>query len=86
MAHRFFTTCSALNINNQVIGVEPTRFRYLELKYLQDAVKKASFVSAEKVLNLIRIQKDQHEINAMRQAAIIAQNALQQTLGYVKLG
>ena len=82
----FVQACSALNITNQTIGVEPTRFRYLELKYLQDAVKEVKFVSAEKLLGLIRMQKDQVEIDAMRKAALIAQNALSETLPFIKIG
>ena len=82
----FVQACSALNITNQTIGVEPTRFRYLELKYLQDAVKEVTFVSAEQLLGLIRMQKDQVEIDAMRKAALIAQNALSETLPFIKIG
>jgi len=82
----FSQACASLNITRQIIGVEPTRFRYLEFKFLQDTVANASFTSAENLLSLVRMQKDQDEINAMRQAALIAQNALLKTLAFAKIG
>ena len=82
----FQQACNYLGLSNPTIGVEPTRFRYLELKFLQNAIEKPSFTSAETLLSLIRMQKDQNEIDAMRKAALIAQNALSETLALVKMG
>ena len=68
------------------IGVEPNRLRFMELTYLQNAASRAVFVSAEPILNQLRIQKDAEEIAAMQQAAVIAQNALHATLPFIHPG
>jgi len=68
------------------IGVEPTRLRVLELRYMEQALAEASFVSAEDSLSALRICKDANEVAAMRKAVQIAQEALQATLPVVKAG
>ncbi|MRR29144.1 aminopeptidase P family protein, partial [bacterium] len=75
-----------LKLDGKRIGVEPTRLRFLELSYLQTAAPQAMFVSGEAALGQVRLQKDAEEIAAMRQAAVIAQNALAATLPLVKPG
>ncbi|MGD9091794.1 MAG: Xaa-Pro peptidase family protein [Anaerolineales bacterium] len=68
------------------IGVEPSRLRLLELRYLENAAPKGSFVSAEQVLSSLRMYKDANEIKAMRKAAHIAQEALSATLPSISVG
>jgi Xaa-Pro dipeptidase len=68
------------------IGVEPTRLRFLEINYLQNAVPQASFLSAEKLFSNLRVQKDEQEIASMQKAAQIAQDALRATLPMIKTG
>jgi len=68
------------------IGVEPTRLRFLELSYLQNAAPAAQFVSAESLFTDLRLQKDLSEIETMRQAIRIAQDALTATLPFIKIG
>lgn len=75
-----------LQLDGKRIGVEPTRLRFLELSYLQSAAPRAVFVSGEAAVGPLRMQKDSEEISAMRQAAVIAQNALNATLPLVKPG
>lgn len=82
----FQKVCQGLGINNKVIGVEPTRLRYLELNYLQQAAPQAKFVSAAEILEGLRIQKDAEEIAKMRQAVKIAQESLLATLKLAKMG
>ncbi|HWR66034.1 MAG TPA: Xaa-Pro peptidase family protein [Bellilinea sp.] len=82
----FNKAASLLKLDGKRIGVEPTRLRFLELSYLQSAAPNAVFVSGEAALGPLRMQKDTEEISAMRQAAIIAQNALSATLPLVKPG
>lgn len=69
-----------------VVGVEPSRLRFLELSYLQAAVPQARFVSAEESLAALRMCKDAQEVSAMRQAVQIAQQALQATLPAIRPG
>jgi len=82
----FKKAANSLELDGKRIGVEPTRLRFLELSYLQTAAPKAVFVSGEEALGQVRMQKDDEEIAAMRQAAIIAQKALEATLPLVKAG
>jgi Xaa-Pro dipeptidase len=82
----FAQAAQALGLNGKKIGVEPTRMRVLELRYLEGALPRAEFVSAEPVLSMLRIQKGTAEVEAMRQAVRIAQQALQATLPVIKAG
>ncbi len=68
------------------VGVEPTRLRFLELELLRKALPTAEFVDGSAVLAELRMRKGEEELKAMRQAAIIAQNALLNTLETVKTG
>lgn len=82
----FGQAAQALGLGGKTIGVEPNRLRFLELKFLEEAIPGANFVSAEGVLNGLRMQKDAAEVEAMRQAVRIAQEALTATLPMIKAG
>lgn len=82
----FEKAAGALGLDGKQIGLEPIRMRVLELRYLEAAMPKASFVSAEAVLNQLRMQKDASEVDAMRQAVHIAQAGLRATLPMIKAG
>lgn len=82
----FHDAASYLGLNGKRVGLEPTRLRYLELSYLQQAIPSADFVSGQDVFSQLRIQKDADEVAAMREAARIAQDALTATLPQVKPG
>ena len=68
------------------VGVEPTRLRFLELNLLRHALPEAEFVDGSSALAELRMRKGTEELNAMRQAAVIAQNALLATLESVRPG
>jgi len=76
----------ALNLDQKKMGVEPNRLRVLELRYLESAAPGARFLSAESILSELRIHKEGQEILAIRQAAQIAQQALQATLPFIRPG
>lgn len=82
----FTQVAAVLSLDGKRIGVEPTRLRFLELVYLQNAAPGVQFVAADRVFGQLRIQKDSDELSFMRQAAVIAQNALTATLPLVKPG
>ena len=82
----FERACRSLGLAGKRIGVEPTRLRVLELRYLEAAAPGARFVSAQEPLSALRMQKDPEEIDLMRQAVAVAQNALLATLPKVRLG
>lgn len=77
---------SAISSQSLRVGVEPTQLRFLELELLRKALPKAEFVDGSAALAGLRMRKSEEELKAMRQAAIIAQNALLNTLETVKPG
>jgi Xaa-Pro dipeptidase len=82
----FAKAVTRLNLEGKKIGVEPSRLRVLELRYLETAMPKARFISADAVFNALRIQKDADEVSAMRRAVQIAQEALKATLPMIHAG
>jgi Xaa-Pro dipeptidase len=82
----FFEATNYLGIHAMKIGVEPTRLRFLELNYLQNAARQAAMVSGAEVFEQIRIIKDANEIALMQKAAQIAETGLKNTLSLVKPG
>jgi Xaa-Pro dipeptidase len=83
--HVFQDAALAADLADQY-GVEPTRMRYLELHILQAAAPTTRFLSAEESLAQLRMFKDPGEIACMRQAVIIAQQALVSTLPFIRHG
>ncbi len=81
----FTRACQELKLDGQKVGVVPTRLRFLELRLLETG-SRAQFVSAEDVISGLRIQKDAREIEMMRRAVHIAQEALLATLPMIKPG
>ncbi len=85
-AEVFRSAAGALGLTSPVIGVEPTRFRFLEQNLLQTALPQARFVSADALLSQARIAKDEAEVAVMREAVRIAQVAFERTLPAFKIG
>lgn len=73
-------------LDGEKIGVEPNTLRLLELRLLEAAMPEAEFVPAGELTATLRMQKDDQEIQYMREAAVIAQKALEKTLQKFKLG
>lgn len=71
---------SKLSLENAIIGIESVRFRYLELAFLKNALPFSQIQSASSVFEFFRINKDKTEIEKMKKAVVIAQNALLETL------
>lgn len=82
----FNRAAQMLGLDGKTIGVEPARMRVLELRYLEAALPGARFLSSEAVFSSLRMQKDAAEVEAMRQAVRIAQQALQATLPVIRPG
>lgn len=68
------------------IGVEPTAMRFLEMDLLVDGEGTVSFASAQDMLEKLRAQKDSSEVEAIRAAVQVAEQALVKTLQIVKIG
>ncbi len=82
----FEKAVETLNISNGKIGVEPTRLRFLELSYLKAVMPTLDFVDASEVFSTLRMNKDEEEIQKMKKAASIAQNAMLATLRKIRSG
>ncbi len=82
----FAEAIAAAGLDGRRIGVEPGRMRFLELRFLANAAPRARFEPAEELLAGLRITKDLVEIEAMRRAVRIAQDALRATLPVIRPG
>jgi Xaa-Pro dipeptidase len=82
----FSQAAELLGLEDKVIGVEPERLRFLELRFLEAAAPTSRFVTAQAVLASMRICKDNQEIEAQRAAVHIAQNALLDILPKIHSG
>ncbi|GAB4540070.1 MAG: aminopeptidase P family protein [Anaerolineales bacterium] len=82
----FQQAARALKLDGKRIGIEPRQLRLMEFRHIQAGAPKASYPDAEKALSVLRLKKDQQEIEAMRRAVQIAQGALQDTLPLIKEG
>jgi Xaa-Pro dipeptidase len=68
------------------IGLEPTAARFLEIDLLQNVSNRITFQSAARVLEPLRMTKDENEVKNIREAISIAQIALEMTLPSIKVG
>ncbi len=82
----FRRAVEALGLARARIGVEPTRLRVLELRFLEAAAPEAVFPSAAEAIAALRMTKDAEEIAAMEQAVRIAQDALTAALAAFRMG
>lgn len=82
----FDQAAALIGMDGKSVGLEPTQMRVLELRYLEAAAPHARFVSAETLLSSQRMAKDSAEIAAMREAVVIAQEALKATMPLLKVG
>jgi len=80
------TAFADFQLSSPRIGIEPNRMRYLELNFIQQSVQAPQFTSVGPIISSMRIKKDQTEINQMRIAVDIAQQALKNTLPQIKIG
>ncbi len=75
-----------LGLQKAKIGVESTRMRYQELSLLQQSSPGLAFLSGDVLLTTLRIQKSGDEIQSIRQAVKIAEDALTATLPVIGPG
>jgi len=68
------------------IGVEPRQLRLLEFRHVKAGAPEADYPDASHILSDMRLRKDKPEVDAMRQAVKIAQNALEATIPFIKVG
>ncbi len=82
----FRNALHSLDLFGRTIGIEPRALRVLELRLLEYGAPGAHIVPADTALTELRLRKDLGEIEKMRQAVKIAQNALEATLPLIKIG
>ena len=82
----FRKAVQALGLDGKRVGVEPRQLRLLEFQYVKNGAPEADFPDASNVLSDLRLKKDKAEVDAMRHAVKIAQDALEATLPFIKVG
>ena len=85
-ANVFRKATQALGLEGKRIGVEPRQLRLLEFRYVKDGAPEADYPDASDVLSDMRLRKDKSEVDAMRRAVKIAQDALEATISSIKIG
>jgi Xaa-Pro dipeptidase len=82
----FRKAAQSLDLDGKRIGVEPRQLRLLEFRYVKAGAPEADYPDASEVLSGLRLRKDQTEIETMRRAVKIAQEALEATIPLIKIG
>lgn len=75
-----------LGLNGKRIGVEPRHLRLLELGHVKAGAPEAEFPDASPVLSELRLKKERAEVELLRCAVQIAQNALEAAIPLIKIG
>ncbi len=82
----FRKAAQSLGLDGKRIGVEPRQMRLLEFNYVKEGAPEAEYPDASSVLAGLRLRKDKAEIDAMRKAVKIAQDALKAVVPQIKIG
>ena len=82
----FRKAAHSLGLDGMRIGVEPRQMRLLEFRHVKAGAPEADFPDATDVLSGLRLKKDAAEVDTMRKAVKIAQDALEATLPLIKIG
>lgn len=82
----FRKATQSLGLDGKRIGVEPRQMRLLEFRHIKAGAPEAEYPDASNVLTDLRLKKDRPEVDAMRKAVKIAQDALKATIPLIKIG
>jgi Xaa-Pro dipeptidase len=82
----FRNAAQALGLDGKRIGVEPRQLRLLEFRHVKAGAPEADYPDASDVLSELRLKKDKAEVDAMRKAVKIAQDALEAVIPQIKIG
>ncbi|MDP2776590.1 MAG: Xaa-Pro peptidase family protein, partial [Anaerolineales bacterium] len=82
----FQIAAQTLGLDGKRIGVEPRQLRLLEFRHVKAGAPAADYPDATDVLAGLRLKKDKTEVDAMRRAVKIAQDALETTILLMKIG
>jgi Xaa-Pro dipeptidase len=82
----FRRAAQSLGLDGKRIGVEPRQLRLLEFHHVKAGAPEADFPDASEALSQLRLKKDKAEVDAMRHAVNVAQDALEDTIPLIKIG
>lgn len=82
----FRKAAQSLGLDGKRIGVEPRQLRLMEFRHVKAGAPESDFPDASGVLSQLRLKKDRAEVDTMRRAVKIAQDALEATLPLIKIG
>ena len=82
----FRKAINSLGLDGKDIGVEPRAMRLLEFQHIKAGAPESDFPDASEPLAALRVCKDSDEIDRMRRAVKIAQDGLEATLPFIKIG
>jgi Xaa-Pro aminopeptidase len=82
----FRKAAQALSLDGKRIGVDPRQLRLLEFRHVKAGAPEADYPDASDVLSSLRLRKEKAEVEAMRKAVKIAQDALEATIPAIKIG
>lgn len=82
----FNKAMQSMGADGKRLGVEPRALRLLEFRLIQGAAPEADYPDASQTLGSLRLRKEADEVEKMRKAVKIAQDALQATLPLIKIG
>ncbi len=82
----FQQAAADLNLDGKKLAVESTRLRFLEMDYLKKASPQTILADGSAIFDGLRVKKDQSEIESMRVAVDIAQQAFKKLVPHIKPG
>src|SRR5512140_99740 len=82
----FHKAVSSLGLDGHKIGVEPRHLRLLEFHHVRAGAPEAEYTDASDALASLRLRKDEAEVDSMRRAVKVAQDALEATIPLIKIG
>jgi len=82
----FRKAAQALGLDGKRIGVDPRQLRLMEFRHVKAGAPEADYPDASDVLSSLRLRKEKAEVEAMRRAVKIAQEALEATIPLIKMG
>lgn len=82
----FRKATQALSLEGKRIGVEPRQLRLMEFSHVKAGAPESEYPDASEVLIGLRLKKDKVEVDAMRRAVKIAQDALEAAIPLIKIG
>ncbi|HEX2696861.1 MAG TPA: Xaa-Pro peptidase family protein, partial [Anaerolineales bacterium] len=82
----FHKAVASLGLDGKKVGVEPRQLRLLEFRHVKVGAPEADFPDASEALASLRLRKDESEVEAMKRAVKVAQDALEATIPFIKVG